>query len=84
MDTQPITVTITFNPETNKFTVEHNGESEAFDAVDRALQEARGYLTGMDESEEPAKEEQAESVEDEGNEEKDFEEGFQKARGIPL
>lgn len=75
-NTQPVTVTLTFNPETGKFTVEYNGESEAFDSVDRALQEARGYLVGTTESEGPQ--------EPEAETEKDFEEGFKQARGMPL
>lgn len=61
-------VTISFDETKNVFTVEYEGTSEKFDAVDRALQEARNYLVGGPELEE---DEQAE-----------FEEGFKKARGI--
>jgi len=76
---QPITVTITFDPKSNTFTVSANGEEEKFTAVDRALQEARGYLTGMTEEDESSAEEAKE-----GDAKSAFAEGFQKARGVPL
>lgn len=66
-------VTISFDETKNVFTVEYEGTSEKFNAVDRALQEARNYLVGGSEDEEPEEDEQAE-----------FEEGFKKARGIMM
>lgn len=66
-------VTISFDETKNVFTVEYEGASEKFDAVDRALQEARNYLVGGSEDTESEEDEQAE-----------FEEGFKKARGIMM
>lgn len=66
-------VTITFDETKNVFTVEYEGTSEKFDAVDRALQEARNFLVGGSEDTESPEDEQVE-----------FEEGFKKARGIMM
>ena len=66
-------VTISFDETKNVFTVEYEGESESYEAVDRALQEARNYLVGGSEDTESPEDEQVE-----------FEEGFKKARGIMM
>lgn len=66
-------VTISFDETKNVFTVEYEGESESFEAVDRALQEARNYLVSGSEDVEPEEDEQAE-----------FEQGFKQARGMMM
>lgn len=66
-------VTISFDETKNVFTVEYEGESESYEAVDRALQEARNYLVGGSEDMESPEDEQAE-----------FEKGFKEARGMPM
>lgn len=67
------TVTITFDETKNEFAVEYEGNKEKFDAVDRALQEARNYLVGNMEETESPEDEQAE-----------FEQGFKEARGMMM
>jgi len=65
------------------FTVTVDGQTEKFTSVDRALQDARGALLGTD-TESP-EEDMTETTSDSPDEtEKDFEEGFKKARGTPL
>ena len=66
-------VTISFDETKNVFTVEYEGESESYEAVDRALQEARNYLVGG-----------SEDVESEEDEQAEFEQGFKKARGMMM
>ena len=62
------------------FTVTVDGQTEKFTSVDRALQDARGALLGSD-TESP-KEDMMEASPEET--EKDFEDGFKKARGMAL